>query len=88
MPLRSGLSHAASGFTSLVASAYLSAHSAVLMNATRAIGRTVLTVAPLGLSAYVTGLLVVAAAVSFVWGVAYHLRRHGGVELTDERDYM
>jgi VIT1/CCC1 family predicted Fe2+/Mn2+ transporter len=81
MPAKTGASHAVASFTTIILGAfisnYLSAHSSVLWGLTQSVGGTVTSVVGLDLPEVMTGVLVVATMLSFVWGVAYHFSRHG-----------
>jgi hypothetical protein len=89
MPLQSGLSHAGSGVLTVLLGAYLSAHSDLLRTFSVWIGGIVTTVLGVPLSQRVAGVLVVMAAVMFLWGVGYHYTRHGvGNSDTRSREYF
>ena len=79
MPAKTGASHAVASFTTILLGAfisnYLSTHSAVLWGVTNAAGETVTSLVGLDLPKVMTGVLVIATGLSFVWGVAYHFSR-------------
>jgi hypothetical protein len=81
MPAKTGASHAVASFVTILLGAfisnYLSAHSSVLWGMTRGAGGTVTSLLGLDLPEVMTGILVIATGLSFVWGVAYHFSRHG-----------
>ena len=80
MPARSGASHALASFTTIllgaVISNFLNAHSALLRELSALVGRFATTTTGVAVSDTTAGLLVIATALSFVWGVAYHVTRH------------
>jgi hypothetical protein len=86
MPAKSGLSHALASFVTIIAGAvisgYLSVHASVLWDLTRTAGKMVTWVLGINLPTAVTGMLVIATVLSFVWGVAYHYSRHGSSDGT------
>jgi hypothetical protein len=81
MPAKTGASHAVASFVTIILGAfisnYLSTHSSVLWGLTRSAGGTVTSLVGLDLPEVMTGIVVIATALSFVWGVAYHYSRSG-----------
>lgn len=81
MPAKSGASHALASFITIILgtliSNYLNAHSNLLWGITRSVGGVVIGVTGLSLPEVVTGIAVVSTVLSFLWGVAYHISRHG-----------
>jgi membrane protease YdiL (CAAX protease family) len=81
MPAKTGASHAIASFITIILGAfisnYLSTHSGVLWGLTHAAGGAVASLVGLDLPEVMTGVLVVATILSFLWGVAYHYQRHG-----------
>ena len=81
MPAKTGASHAVASFVTIILGAfisnYLSAHSGVLWGLTRSVGGFVVGLTGLDLPEVVTGIVVIATSLSFLWGVAYHYSRHG-----------
>jgi len=79
MPAKSGGSHAIAAFLSIVIGAlisnFLSAHTGLFRDASQSTGSAVTDVLGLGAPGQVVGLLVIAMALSFGWGVAYHYAR-------------
>lgn len=81
MPAKTGASHAVASFTTIILGAlisnYLSTHSELLWGLTHTAGETVTTLVGLHLPETLTGILVIASILSFLWGIAYHFSRHG-----------
>lgn len=81
MPAKTGASHAVASFTTIVLGAlisnYLSTHSELIHGTTVRVGETLVSLAGLSLPETVTGFLLISTLLSFVWGVAYHVSRHG-----------
>ena len=81
MPAKTGASHAIASFTTIILGAfisnYLSTHSSVLWGLTHRAGDMVTSLVGLDLPEVMTGILVVASILSFLWGIAYHFSRHG-----------
>jgi len=81
MPAKSGVSHALASFVTIILGAfisnYLSAHLGVLWGITRSVGGIIAGVTGLNMPEVVTGIVVVSTVLSFLWGVAYHVSRHG-----------
>lgn len=81
MPAKTGASHAIASFTTIILGAfisnYLSTHSEVLWGLTHTAGDTVTSLVGLDLPEVMTGILVIASLLSFLWGVAYHFSRSG-----------
>lgn len=82
MPAKTGASHAVASFTTIILGAfisnYLSTHSSLLWGLTHSAGGVVVRLVGIDLPEVMTGVLVIATALSFLWGVAYHFSRHGG----------
>ncbi|MFB6136031.1 MAG: hypothetical protein ABEJ04_04660 [Halobacteriaceae archaeon] len=80
MPVKSGASHAVASFLSIIVgsllSTYLSAHSGTLRWVTAFVGEHLGSALGVPVSNTLAGIAVVATALSFVWGVAYHFSRH------------
>lgn len=86
MPATTGGSHAISAFASLIIGTVLSKYvwefAPSLGEATTA-AITLLratTGAEIPIDEQFTGMVVVMLGLSFLWGVVYHVGRHGGVE--------
>lgn len=85
MALKSGGSHAGAAFVALVCGSafrtYLGAHSPELRRMTDAVGAVIVVelaaAAGVDLPRTVAGMITVAVAIAFVWGVCYHVARHG-----------
>jgi len=81
MPAKTGTSHALAAFVSLVVGSMLSkyvwTYTPPLAEAGAAIGRLLAPLLGTPLSREVAGGLLLVLALSFVWGVVYHLGRHG-----------
>lgn len=81
MPAKSGASHALAAFLSIVLgsvlSNVLSAHTTVIRDVSRSTGGVISAVPGMSLPDTVTGFLLVAIVISFLWGIAYHFARHG-----------
>ena len=84
MPATTGASHALSAFVSLIVgtvlSKYVWTYTPPLAEAGAVAGRHLAAVIGTPLSRETTGGLVVVLGLSFVWGVLYHLARHGDAE--------
>jgi hypothetical protein len=82
MPAKTGASHALGAFVSLIVGSVLSkyvwTYTPPLAEASAAVGRSVAAVVGTPLPRDLAGGLVVVVGLSFVWGVVYHLGRHGG----------
>jgi hypothetical protein len=81
MPVKTGLSHALAAFVSLVVgtmlSKYVWTYTPSLATAGRTVGTYVTALSGVPLSREAAGGLVVVVLLSFLWGVAYHVGRHG-----------
>jgi hypothetical protein len=81
MPAKTGTSHALAAFASLIVGSMLSkyvwAYTPPLAEVGVTVGRLLESLTGAPLSQELTGGLVVIPALSFVWGVVYHLGRHG-----------
>lgn len=88
MPAKTGASHAIASFTTIILGAfisnYLSTHSSVLWGLTHSAGETVTSLFGLDIPEVMTGILVIASLLSFLWGLAYHFSRHGTGDSTRE----
>jgi len=80
MPAKSGASHAFAALVSIVLgsviSSYVEVHAEPVSRVTTGIGGLIVNRAGVPLSKEMSGVIVVVAVLSFVWGVAYHLARH------------
>jgi hypothetical protein len=80
MPAKTGTSHALAAFASLIVgttlSKYVWTYTPPLAEAGAAVGRQLEPLVGVPLSRELTGGLVVVLALSFLWGVIYHLGRH------------
>jgi len=81
MPAKTGTSHALASFVSLIVGSMLSkyvwTYAPPLAEAGVAVGRLLDPLIGTPLSREVSGGIVLVLALSFVWGVVYHLGRHG-----------
>lgn len=81
MPAKSGISHAAAAFLSIIIgvfiSNYLAAHDAVLNTISARIGQITTNLIGTALPSELTGLLIISTLLSFLWGITYHYARHG-----------
>ncbi|QGX95647.1 hypothetical protein EI982_13010 [Haloplanus rallus] len=81
MPAKTGASHAMSAFVSLIVgtvlSKYVWTYTPPLAEAGAVVGRHLVTLIGVPLSRELTGGFVVVLALSFLWGVLYHVTRHG-----------
>lgn len=81
MPVKTGTSHALAAFVSLIVGSMLSkyvwAYTPPLAEAGATVGRLLEPLIGAPLSREVAGGLVLFLALSFLWGVVYHLGRHG-----------
>jgi len=81
MPAKSGGSHAFSSAVSvvltLVLAGYIDTHSEAVAGITECVGLFVTEMLGIPMPEEVAGMLVVIAAISFVWGIVYHYARHG-----------
>ena len=78
MPLRTGVSHAGAALSSLLLSVTIATYveQYALVGAVTSRAGALAAAAFCGaVSADYVGALVVSAALSFLWGIAYHLRR-------------
>lgn len=81
MPAKTGGSHALAAFVSMVIGTVLSKYIWTFTPPLAAIGAAIadgLAVVGVDLSHQQSGGLVVVVGLSFVWGVVYHVTRHGG----------
>jgi hypothetical protein len=82
MPAKTGVSHSLAAFASLVVgsvvSKYVWTYAPSLAEAGAVTGRYVAAAFGAPFSRDLAGGLVVVLALSFAWGVLYHLGRHGG----------
>lgn len=89
MPAKSGGSHAFSSVVSVVLSSvlagYIDTQSGTVAALTEGVGSFLTERVGAPVPEEVAGMLVVIAAISFVWGVAYHYARHGNGEGEAER---
>jgi hypothetical protein len=83
MPASSGASHGLSAFVTLVIGAMLSKYVWQLVPSLGEVSLLAivtirsLTGAEIPVSEQIAGMVVVMIALSFVWGVVYHVGRHG-----------
>ena len=80
MPAKSGFSHAFAALISIVIgsviSSYIEMYAKPVGRITEEVGTVLTSNIGLSLSEDVSGVLVIVAILSFIWGVAYHLARH------------
>jgi len=85
MPVKSGGSHALSAFLAIyvgyAVKSYLDAHSTELRTATDVAGVFVVEVLAstvgIRIPEVLAGMLAISVAIAFVWGLSYHVVRHG-----------
>ncbi|WP_338740688.1 hypothetical protein [Haloplanus salilacus] len=81
MPAKTGTSHALSAFVSLIVGSMLSkyvwTYTPSLAEAGATIGRQLELLIGAPLPREMAGGLVVVVLLSFLWGVVYHVGRHG-----------
>jgi|GEM_PF-716766 len=80
MPAKTGGSHALSAFVSMVVGTMLSKYIWTFTPPLAAVGAAiadVLAVVGVELSHQQSGAIVVVVGLSFIWGVVYHVTRHG-----------
>jgi hypothetical protein len=81
MPVKTGLSHAVAAFACLLVSSTFATYVkqyALVETGTRWAGWFVVVVTDGAVEASYGGPLLVGAALSFLWGMAYHARRFDG----------
>jgi cellobiose-specific phosphotransferase system component IIC len=80
MPAKSGASHSFAALISIVIgsiiSSYIEMYVKPVASVTERIGTIATSNLGIPLSEDVSGMLVVVALLSFIWGVAYHFARH------------
>jgi len=81
MPAKTGGSHAFAALASMVVGTILSKyvwnHTPPLADAATAVGTLLTRATGTAFSRDLVGTMVVMVALSFVWGVIYHVSRHG-----------
>lgn len=81
MPAKTGASHAAAAFLSILLGTFISdlldAHLGLIAGASTGIGGLLTSIPGISLSDEVAGFLVISTVLAFFWGVAYHYSRHG-----------
>ena len=80
MAVTSGASHALAAFSTVLLGAflkiYLETYSGLIRTATEGLGGLVTAALGVPVSAEIAGVAIVAALLSFLWGVGYHKARH------------
>lgn len=82
MPAKSGASHAAAAFLSIIIgviiSNYLAAHGGVLNAISVRVGRIITGLIGIEFPSELVGLIIISTFLAFLWGIAYHYARNGG----------
>ncbi|NHN58610.1 MULTISPECIES: hypothetical protein [Halorussus] len=80
MPATSGGSHSFSAFASMLTAAVISKfvwqHTPSFVEVSRRVGSVLVAATGVAFSPRFAGTLLIATALSFVWGVCYHVARH------------
>lgn len=80
MPVKSGGSHSFSAFASMLVATVISKfvwnHTPSFVEVSKFVGELLVTVTGVEFSPQLSGQILIATALAFLWGVFYHVGRH------------